>query len=90
VIAKFRDNDPRKRQNKWGKDVWEWEVEAMDENLHPIGDLILSRGSKRLRRALSQHKPLKGKILKMTASGSGMDTMYSVVEIPKLDPKALV
>jgi len=80
-ILEFIDNTPRKRKNNWGKDVWEWDVRELDEDLHEISNLVLSTASMRLRRALGKFAPLKGKILKVTRTGEKMDTKYVVLPI---------
>lgn len=81
VRVQFLGSTPRKRQNKWGKDVWEWEVGVLDPDGNEIDQRILSTTSRRLRRALARHKPLATKRFAISRSGDGTDTEYMVIPI---------
>lgn len=81
VCLEFMENTPTKRKNKWNKDVWDWEVMTVDESGHEIDRLVLSTASARLRRKLGKFKPLLHKRFRISRTGEGMSTEYSVVEI---------
>jgi hypothetical protein len=76
VVVEFMENVPIKRKSQYGKDVWDWEVLLLDEDLHEIGGRVLSTASKRLRRLLKKHAPLTHCILRIKRVGEGMLTEY--------------
>jgi len=77
VTVKFDQANPYRRENKWGKPAWDWDVTIM-ENGKPAGARVLSTTSRRLLRALAGYAPLGGAILTITRKGDGMETEYRV------------
>jgi len=83
LTLEFQEDTPRKRNNQWDKNVWDWDVLQLDEEGHEVDRLVLSTASKRLRRKLGQHRPLYKKRLRIQRSGEGMTTIYKVVEVSR-------
>ena len=69
VVVRFENNEPAEIVNKFGATQWNFTVD---------GDLIFGVTSKNLMRLLKNHRPLKGKTLKISRTGRGFDTKYAV------------
>jgi len=90
VIAQFLSNNPIKRKNSYGKDVWEWNCLLLDDEMHEIGPRILSTASKRLKRVLKANSPLIMQTLRISRSGSGMETEYAAQKLAATGNNELV
>ena len=76
VVATFKSNEPtRTITNQYQQEQHDFAVTVGGS------DYLLGVSSKKLRWMLKEHLPLVGKTLKITRSGHGFETQYTVEEV---------